>query len=90
MSSRPVKVTHSRFEIEEDGHVAFLEFQTDGDWITLLHTEVPPELRERGMGSELARTALDYARDHHLKVDVICPFVADFIAKHPQYKPSNR
>jgi uncharacterized protein len=90
MRNEPVKVTHSRFEIEEDGHIAFLEFQTDGEWITLLHTEVPLKLREHGLGSELARTALEYARDNHLKVDIVCPFVADFIAKHPEYKPTNR
>jgi len=91
MSTEPnksVKVTRSRFELDEDGHTAFLEFETDGHWITLLHTEVPPELRERGIGSELARTALDYARDNNLKVDIVCPSVANFLTRHPEYRPT--
>jgi predicted GNAT family acetyltransferase len=89
--SEKVSVTRSRFEYDEDGHTAWLEFETDGHgWITLLHTEVPAELRGRGVASTLARTALDYARDNNLKVDVICPLVAAFLAKHPELLPQSR
>jgi predicted GNAT family acetyltransferase len=77
----------SRFEIEENGEIAYLEFETDSDgWITLWHTEVPPPLRGRGIAGELAKTALEYARDNKLKVDVICPVVAAYIQQHPEYK----
>jgi predicted GNAT family acetyltransferase len=34
----------------------------------------------------LAKTALEYARDHQLKVDVICPLVASYIAKNPEFQ----
>jgi predicted GNAT family acetyltransferase len=81
------QVSRSRFEFEEDGQIAYLEFEADDlGWITLLHTEVPPSLRGRGIGGILARTALEYARDHHLKVDVVCPVVAGFIEKNPEFK----
>ncbi|HEY4046563.1 MAG TPA: GNAT family N-acetyltransferase [Acidobacteriaceae bacterium] len=77
----------SRFEFEDDGETAYLEFEIDsGGWITLWHTEVPPLLRGRGVAGELAKTALEYARDNKLKVDVICPVVADYIEKHPEYR----
>lgn len=86
MTSNRSKVTRSRFELDEDGHTAYLEFETDDrGWITLLHTEVPSALRGRGIASTLARTALECARDNRLKVDVICPIVADFIAKNPEF-----
>jgi predicted GNAT family acetyltransferase len=29
---------------------------------------------------------LEYARDQKLKVDVVCPMVADYIAKNPEFK----
>jgi hypothetical protein len=30
---------------------------------------------------------LEYAKEHRLKVDVVCPIVFDFTTKHPEYKP---
>jgi len=86
MSEKRKTILKSRFEFEENGSIAYLEFETDSDsWITLWHTEVPEPLRGRGLSSLLARTALDYARENKLKVDVICPLVKDFIYKNPEY-----
>jgi uncharacterized protein len=77
----------SRFEFEEGGEIAYLEFEVDsGGWITLLHTEVPQSLRGRGVAGMLARTALEYARDNNLKVDLICPLVADYVSKNPEFQ----
>ena len=80
-------VTKSRFEIEESGQIAYLEFETDGHgWMTLWHTEVPEQMRGKGVASELAKTAFEYAKANTLKVDVICPLAANFLASHPEYK----
>ena len=79
--------TMSRFELEEEGETAYLEFELDkAGWITLWHTEVPQALRGRGLAGELAKTALEYARDNNLKVDVICPSVATYLAKNPEFQ----
>jgi len=79
--------TMSRFELEEEGQTAYLEFELDNvGWITLWHTEVPQALRGRGIAGTLARTALEYARDHQLKVDVVCPLVANFVAQNPEFQ----
>jgi predicted GNAT family acetyltransferase len=87
MSKDRSVVTRNRFEIEEEGKVAYLEFETDGlGWMTLWHTEVPQELRGQGIASELSKTAFEYAKTNELKVDVICPLAASFVAKHPEYK----
>ncbi|HEY3988071.1 MAG TPA: GNAT family N-acetyltransferase [Acidobacteriaceae bacterium] len=86
MSKEANKVTRSRFEIEELGEVAYLEFDTDSQgWMTIWHTEVPPAMRGRGVAAELAQTAFEYAKQNHLRVDVICPLAASFAAKHPEY-----
>jgi uncharacterized protein len=88
MSREKRNVTRSRFELEEMGETAYLEFDLDSaGWITLLHTEVPDALRGRGIAGELAKTGLEYARDNQLKVDVVCPLVANYIAKHPEFQP---
>lgn len=83
----PKTVQRSRFEFEENGAVAYLEFDLDSDnWITLLHTEVPEALRGKGVAGMLAKTALEYAQNNNLKVDVVCPIVADYIQKHPEFQ----
>jgi hypothetical protein len=80
-------VSRNRFEFDEDGETAYLEFDVDGhDWMTLWHTEVPPSLRGRGIAGMLAQTAFEYARENHLKVDVICPVANDFLQKHPEFQ----
>jgi uncharacterized protein len=84
-SQMPEKVTTGRFEIERDGQVATLEYTLTGDVLELIHTEVPVKLRGLGLASSLAEAALQYARKNDLKVDVICPSVHDYIAKHPEY-----
>ncbi len=81
----PQKVTSGRFELERDGHVAYLEYSLGGGVLELSHTEVPEELRGHGMASLLAHTALEYARENHLKVDVICPFAFAYLQDHPEY-----
>ena len=81
----PELVTTGRFELERDGHVASLQYTVAGHVLALLHTEIPDALRGSGIASTLAQTALDWARDHHLKVDVVCPFVAAFLETHPEY-----
>jgi hypothetical protein len=81
----PELVTAGRFELERDGRVAYLEYTLSGHVLELLHTEVPDALRGTGIASALAQTALDWARENHLKVDVVCPFVAEFLQHHPEY-----
>jgi uncharacterized protein len=81
----PQQVTTGRFEIEQDGEVAYLEYSLGKDVLALIHTEVPAKLRRRGLASRLAETALQWAREHKVKVDVICPAVMEYVDKHPEY-----
>jgi predicted GNAT family acetyltransferase len=74
-----------RFELDADGHTAVAYYSLAPGVITFTHTEVPPALGGRGIGSKLARGALDHARAQGLKVVAECPFIAGTIAKHPEY-----
>ena len=77
---------HQRtIEIERDGHVAYLEYTLAGKVLQLIHSEVPPALRGQGLAAELAHSALEWAREQGLKVDVICPSVNAYLEKHPEY-----
>jgi hypothetical protein len=74
-----------RFELETEGHTAYLYYRLEPGVITLAHTEVPPALGGRGVGSTLARGALDAIRAMGLKLVVKCPFVAGYMGKHPEF-----
>lgn len=79
------KVIAGRFEIEQDGRIAFLDYTVAGNILALVHTEVPNDLRGRGLASELTRSALQWARDHNMKVDVICPVASGYLERHKEY-----
>lgn len=79
------RVVSGRIEIERDGKVAYLEYSLGGNVLELIHTEVPKELRGMGLASALAERALNWARKENYKVDVICPFVREYIGKHSEY-----
>ena len=74
MSHEPSKqtVATGRFEIERNGEVAHLEFSLSPGVLELIHTEVPKAVRRMGLAFSLAETALQYARQNNLKVDIIC------------------
>ena len=76
----------SRFEVVHDGETAVLDYQLDGDVIAFTHTGVPPTIENQGVGTALARTALDYAETHGLRVRPLCAFVASFIEENPEYQ----
>jgi len=78
--------TQHRFELEVDGHLAATYYKIDDGVITFLHTEVPPELGGKGIGSRLIKGALDQVRAEGLKVVAECQFVKAFIGKNPAYQ----
>lgn len=54
--------------------------------IYLTHTEVPPALNGRGIGSLLVEKSLKDIEDQGLRLVPLCPFVAAYIHKHPEWK----
>lgn len=75
-----------RFVILEEGMECVLEYRiiSDKHW-NMYHTYVPQELRGRQLAEKITTTALQYARDHQIKVTPGCPYVARFISLHPEY-----
>lgn len=76
----------SQFEIQVDGQLAIAQYVRTDQWITFTHTETPAELQGQGVASRLIRGALQYARAQGLRVVPRCPFVAEYIQRHPEFQ----
>ena len=74
-----------RYELKVEGNIAATYYKVADGVITFVHTEVPPELGGKGIGSRLIKGALDQVRSDGLKVVAECPFVKAYIEKHPEY-----
>lgn len=76
-----------RFEaVTEDGTIAgFAQFIEDSKKVTFTHTEVDDAFGGQGVGSALARGALDSVRASDKSAVPLCPFIKAFIDKNDEY-----
>ncbi|MFW5470618.1 GNAT family N-acetyltransferase [Knoellia sp. CPCC 206435] len=77
-----------RYEAHLDGELAgFAAYHLSPGTIAFTHTEVDDRFEGRGVGSALARAALDDVRDAGgREVLPLCPFIRSWIERHPDYR----
>lgn len=89
MTSTPEISDHPerhQYELAIDGkRAAHIAYRLKGDAIDLVHTEVDPAFEGQGLGSKIARFALDDARAKGRKVIATCSYIAGYIGKHAEY-----
>jgi predicted GNAT family acetyltransferase len=75
-----------RYEVRSGGQViGRADYRRDGNQIVIPHTPLDPAHRGQGLGGQMVRYALDDIRARDLKVVPACPFVSDYLARHPEY-----
>ena len=76
----------SRYEVWVDGEQAgFAQYVRRGGRTIFVHTEIDPAHEGAGLGSALARGALDAERLRGGPIVPLCPFVRTYIDRHPEY-----
>ena len=75
------------FVAEVEGHQATVAYAPAEDGVLdFVSTYVPHVLRNRNIGTQVVRYALEWARDHDLKVIPSCWFVGSVVERYPEYK----
>ena len=76
-----------RFELEVESKTAFIEYiLTNENIMFLTHTEVPIELEGKGVGSAIVSQTLEYIKEKGYTLAPLCPFVAAYVKRHPDWK----
>jgi predicted GNAT family acetyltransferase len=74
----------SRFELYvDDRMVGRADYRDDGERVFFPHTEVDPALNGQGLGSTLARYALDAVKAEGRRIVPECSFIALYVRRHP-------
>lgn len=74
----------NRYEVRVDGElVGFAQYRIEDQEITIFHTEVDAAHQRQSLGSQLAKHALDDVRARGLELAPTCPFIADYVRRHP-------
>lgn len=76
----------SRYELRLGGRLAGVAaYRRSPGRIAITHTEVAEDLQGRGLGARLAHAALEDARRDGVEVLPLCPFIAAYVRRHPEY-----
>ncbi|MDX6739028.1 GNAT family N-acetyltransferase [Actinocorallia sp. A-T 12471] len=77
-----------RYEVfTDDGELAgFSTYTLRQGVITFLHTEIDMAYEGQGLGSRLVRGELEDARARGFKVVPRCPFVKEYMSRHPDFE----
>jgi len=75
------------FYIEVDGkEIGFMHYTFAGPGKMIIdHTEVNDEYQGKGLGKQLVKAGVDYAREHHLKILPLCPFAKKIFEITPAF-----
>ncbi|MGH2665604.1 GNAT family N-acetyltransferase [Flavobacterium sp.] len=76
----------NQFEITVEGHKALIVYKEHQSIITLIHTEVEPDLEGKGAATAVIEKTLDYIEENKYTLVPLCPLVFAYIKRHPEWK----
>lgn len=76
-----------QYEFHIGDQIARIEYIRVPERIFLTHTEVPQSLEGQGIGSAIIKAALEDIKAKDLTLIPMCPFVAGYIKRHPEWRP---
>ena len=74
----------SRFEVQEDGHLAWADYRIRDGKYFIPHVEAEPPLRGKGSASRLMQQIVDHARVEKLVIVPRCSYARAWFERHPE------
>ena len=75
-----------RFELEENGELAFASYRRSGDVFTIPHVEAAVALRGTGTAGRLMEGIVAMARERHYKIRPTCSYAIAWFKRHPDQR----
>lgn len=72
-----------RFELVEDGHLAYAAYRRTPGLITIPYVESAPELRGKGVAGRLMEGVVAHARAEGVKITPLCAYAVSWFRRHP-------
>lgn len=76
----------NRFELEEQGELAFADYRRANGQLIIPHVEAAPALRGTGAAGRLMEGVLAAARAEGLRVVPLCGYAAAYIQRHKEHQ----
>ncbi|MEO5777268.1 MAG: GNAT family N-acetyltransferase [Flavobacterium sp.] len=89
----------SEVKLNIDGNKGFFHIDIDGKQeakmtyvfagekqIIIDHTEVNPGNEGKGLGKQMVKKAVEYARENNIKIIPLCPFAKSVFDKVPEFR----
>lgn len=76
----------NRFELVEEGLLAFADYRRRDGVLAITHVEADPALRGKGAAGRLMEGMLALIRADGLKVRPLCPYAVAYIARRPEFQ----
>lgn len=74
----------SRFELEENGELAFATYRKQGEVYTIPHVEAAMALRGKGTAGRLMEGIATIARANKYRIRPTCPYAVAWFRRHPE------
>ncbi len=69
------------FVMKVDDDFAKIEYTQKNGTFYLVHSEVPKQLRGKGVGKELVEKTFEYLHEHKIKAIAVCSYIKAIVAR---------
>ena len=75
-----------RFELIEEGHLAYASYRIDNGRMQIPYVEAAVPLRGTGAAGRLMEQVAAAARSRNLKIVPLCGYAAGWFRRHPEHR----
>ena len=76
----------TRYELVEEGKLAFADYSIRDGIMVIPHVEADPALRGKGAAGRLMEGVLQDARQRGFKIRPVCSYAVAYIERHPEHR----